>query len=155
MSDMTEMSGDARGAISHLIETCRDGQYGFEEAAKSIGDPALRAELMQYSMQRREFATALQQALRGAGEEPQASGSISGKLHRGWMNVRQAISSSDDYSILSECERGEDSAVGAYREVMANPVPAGIDDLVESQYSTVKHVHDRIRSLKEANKPVH
>lgn len=152
---MSEISGDTRDSINHLIETCRDGQYGFEEAAKSIGDPALRAELMQYSMQRREFATALQQALRSVGEQPQQSGSLSGKLHRGWMNVRQAISSSDDFSILSECERGEDSAVEAYREVMANPVPQGIDDLVETQYSAVKHVHDRIRSLKEANKPVH
>ncbi len=152
---MSEFSSEARGAINHLIETCRDGQYGFEEAAKSIGDPALRAELMQYSMQRREFATALQQALRSVGEEPQDSGSLSGKLHRGWMNVRQAITSSDDYSILAECERGEDLAVEAYREAMANPVPPGIDDLVETQYSAIKHVHDRIRSLREANKPLH
>lgn len=152
---MSEMSGQARGAISELIETCRDGQYGFEEAAKSIGDPALRAELMQYSMQRREFATALQQALRGLGEDPPQSGSFSGKLHRGWMNVRQAIASSDDYAILSECERGEDSAVEAYREAMSSDVPSGVDDLVETQYSAVKHVHDRIRSLRDANKPVH
>jgi uncharacterized protein (TIGR02284 family) len=152
---MSEMTGDSKGAINQLIETCRDGQYGFEEAAKSIGDPALRAELMQYSMQRREFATALQQAVRSLGEEPPKSGSLSGKLHRSWMNVRQAVSSSDDYSILAECERGEDSAVEAYREAMSNAVPAGVDDLVETQYSAIKHVHDRIRSLKEANKPVH
>lgn len=151
---MSELSGDARGAINDLIETCRDGQYGFEEAAKSVGDPALRAELMQYSMQRREFATALQQALLGLGEEQSATGSISGKLHRSWMSVRQAISSSDDYAILAECERGEDSAIQTYREAMSTNVPAGVDDIVETQYSAVKHVHDRIRSLRDANKPV-
>ena len=106
------------------------------------------------SMQRREFATALQQALRSAGEEPQESGSLAAALHRGWMNVKQAVSSNDDYAVLSECERGEDSAVEAYREAMSQAVPPGVDDLVETQYSAIKHVHDRIRSLKDANKPV-
>lgn len=152
---MSEMNSNVAGTLNHLVETCRDGQRGFEQAAKSIGDPALRAELMQYSMQRREFATALQQAIRTVGEEPTTSGSASAALHRGWMNVRQAISSNDDYSVLAECERGEDSAVEAYREALGQPVPSGVDDLVETQYSAIKHVHDRIRSLREANKPVH
>jgi uncharacterized protein (TIGR02284 family) len=152
---MSDMGHDVRTAINQLVETCRDGQYGFEEAAKGVGDPALRAELMQYSMQRREFATALQQALRTMGEEPQDSGSLSATLHRGWIKVKEAISSNDDHAILSECERGEDAAVEAYREVMGEQVPPGVDDLVETQYSAVRHVHDRIRSLREASKPVH
>ena len=151
---MTEMSGNVRGALNDLIEKCHDGEYGFQEASKSIGDPALRAELMQYSMQRREFATALQQALLGKGEEPPTTGSLSGKLHRGWMSARRAISSNDDYAILSECERGEDVSVAAYREAMSSDVPSDVDDLVETQYSAVKHVHDRIRSLRDASKPV-
>ena len=118
------------------------------------GDPALRAELMQYSMQRREFATALQQAVRTVGEEPEESGSASGALHAGWINLKNAITGNDDYSVLSECERGEDVAVDAYRDAMSQPVPVGLDDLVETQYSAIKHVHDRIRSLREANRPV-
>lgn len=152
---MSEMNSEVKGAINHLIETCKDGQHGFEEAAKSIGDPALRAELMQYSMQRREFATSLQQALQSMGQEPEESGSIAASLHRGWMKLREAVSSNDDYSILAECERGEDSAVDAYRDALSQPVPAGVDDLVETQYAAIKHVHDRIRSLREANKPLH
>ena len=86
---MSEMNREVIGSLNHLIETCRDGQRGFEQAAKSIGDPALRAELMQYSMQRREFATALQQAVRTVGEEPEESGSASGALHAGWINLKK------------------------------------------------------------------
>ena len=152
---MSEMSGESKGTVNNLIETCKDGQHGFEEAAKSIGDPALRAELMQYSMQRKEFAAALQQAMQSMGEEPEESGSMAAALHRGWLKLREAVSSNDDYSILAECERGEDSAVQTYRDAMSHEVPPGVDDIVETQYSAIKHVHDRIRSLRDANKPVH
>jgi uncharacterized protein (TIGR02284 family) len=110
---------------------------------------------MQYSTQRREFATALQQAVRTLGEKPEDSGSAAAVLHRGWMKLKEAVSSSDDYTILQECERGEDTAVEAYQDAMGQHVPPGVDDLVETQYSAVKHVHDRIRSLREAKKPVH
>ncbi len=150
---MSELSGDARSTLNNLIETCRDAQHGFEEAAKGVGDPALRAELMQYSIQRREFATALQQAVRTTGDNPDDSGSLAASLHRGWMHVKQAVSGSDDYAVLSECERGEDAAVDAYRDALGRSVPPGVDDLVETQYAAVKHVHDRIRSLREAKKP--
>ena len=152
---MSDMGHEASSTLNHLIEACRDGQYGFEEAAKGVGDPALRAELMQYAMQRREFATALQQALRTMGEDPKDAGSVSGALHRGWINVKQALSTNDDFAILSECERGEDSALDTYRDALSEQVPPGVDDLVETQYSAIKHVHDRIRSLRDANKPLH
>jgi uncharacterized protein (TIGR02284 family) len=152
---MAGLDPDAREALNSLIEVCRDGQYGFEQAAKGVDDAALRAELIQYSMQRRDFAAALRQVLREQGEEPDDSGSVSGALHRGWINVRQAIAKSDKTAVLSECERGEDAAVSAYRDAMARPVPGGIDDLVEMQYASIRRVHDRIRDLRQTTKELH
>jgi len=146
---MQSVNPEARDTINSLIEVCRDGQYSFEEAAKGVEDPSLRAEFIQYSMQRRDFAVALQQAMRSLGEEPESSGSVAGALHRGWIGLRQTVSRSDKEAILSECERGEDAAITAYRDAMAQSVPPGVDDLVEMQYSSIKRVHDRIRALRD------
>src|SRR5437763_16510648 len=96
--------------INDLIQTCVDGQKGFEAAAKAVDDPTLKDELVGYSWQRQQFATDLKSHLKAFGEEPSEHGSATGALHRGWMNVKSAFGASDGKSILAECERGEDVA---------------------------------------------
>ena len=130
--------------LQHLIETCRDGQNGFETAA------SLQAELTQYSLQRQRFAADLELALDTLGEAKHEGGSVAGALHRGWMNLKSAIASNDRYAVLAECERGEDSAVKAYREAAAATLAAGLETLIESQYEQVQRVHDRVKELRDA-----
>jgi uncharacterized protein (TIGR02284 family) len=136
--------------LQHLIETCRDGQNGFETAAKAIKDTSLQAELTQYSLQRQRFAADLELALDTLGEAKHEGGSVAGALHRGWMNLKSAIASNDRYAVLAECERGEDSAVKAYREAAAATLAAGLETLIESQYEQVQRVHDRVKELRDA-----
>jgi len=140
---------DLRDTINKLIEICRDGQHGFASAAKQIEDPALRGELLEYSLQRQEFALDLRNALVQMGAEPDDRSSLSGAIHRGWINLKQALSSNDSYAILSECERGEDYATEAYRDAMAMALPSPVSGLVENQYQAVQRVHDRVRALRD------
>ncbi len=136
--------------VNHLIEICRDGQIGFETAANAIKDTSLQAELTQYSMQRQVFAADLEVALDTMGEPFRDAGSIAGTLHRGWMNLKAAIASNDRYAVLAECERGEDSAVKAYREAIAGNLSPTLQTLVESQYEQIQRVHDRVKDLRDA-----
>ena len=98
--------------INNLIETLKDGEKGFKEAADGVKDPELKSLFTQYSAQRHRFASELQTELRSvAGAEPETGGSAAGAMHRGWMDLKSAISGKDEGAILAECERGEDSAV--------------------------------------------
>jgi uncharacterized protein (TIGR02284 family) len=54
--------------------------------------------------------------------------------------------------VLSECERGEDSAVEAYQQAISHDLPSPVRDMVELQYDAVRRVHDRIKSLRDASK---
>jgi uncharacterized protein (TIGR02284 family) len=151
-----QMAHEVESTLHHLIETCRDGQNGFDSAAKAIKDASLQAELTQYSMQRQRFASDLELALDSIGESPShEGGSMSGTLHRGWMNLKAAIASNDRYAVLSECERGEDSAVKAYREATSAILSPGLETLVESQYEQVQRVHDRVKELRDASQLKH
>jgi uncharacterized protein (TIGR02284 family) len=134
--------------INTLIRTCDDGQYYFEHAAKNIGDSGLRAELMQYSIQRREFAANLRQACEAVGETA-ISPAVSVQAQHLCRIYRD-----DDHLILAAVERLEADARTAYRSAMAETVPAGVDDLIETQYCAVKHVHARIESLTAASAPL-
>jgi len=139
--------------INNLIETLKDGQKGFKEAADAVSDPQLKSLFTGYSQQRARFASELQTQARSEGEpEPETGGSAAGAMHRGWINLKSAITSQDESAILAECERGEDSAVQEFEKAMRNDLPSPVRDIVSRQYSEIKSAHDRIKTLRDASK---
>src|SRR5438067_7609063 len=139
--------------IDNLIETLKAVKEGFNQAAESVRNPALKALFSDYSQQRSRFAAALQSEARRQGEtEPETTSSATGTLHRGWINLKSAITGGDEHAILAECERGEDSAVEEYKKALENGLTPSAQELVTRQFAEIKAAHDRIKSLRDANK---
>ena len=139
--------------INSLIETLKDGEEGFKQAAEAVKDSNLKSLFYEFSQQRARFATELQSQAMNLGEtEPEESSSATGAMHRAWINLKSAVTSGDDHAILAECERGEDSAVKEYEEALKADLPAPLDDIVSREYAEVKSAHDRIKGLRDAAK---
>ena len=139
--------------INSLIETLKDGEEGFKQAAEAVKDSNLKSLFYEFSQQRARFATELQSQAMNLGEtEPEESSSATGAMHRAWINLKSAVTSGDDHAILAECERGEDSAVKEYEEALKVDLPAPLDDIVSREYAEVKSAHDRIKGLRDVAK---
>ena len=139
--------------LDNLIETLKDGQEGFKQAAEAVKDPQLKSVFQQYSVQRGRFISELQTHAPSSSERnSDVSGSAAGALHRGWINLKSAITGGDDHAILAECERGEDSAVEEYKKALDDGLTAPVRDLVANEYTEIKQAHDRIKSLRDATK---
>lgn len=138
--------------LNELVQTCLDGQNGFESAAGAIEDPSLKSELMGFSAQRRDFATDLQNLVSSLGESPKESGSVAATLHRGWINIKTAVTTKDRHAVLAECERGEDSAVASYRKAIESGLPGDYAQTIRSQHDAVKRTHDRVKALRDTSK---
>jgi uncharacterized protein (TIGR02284 family) len=137
--------------LNNLIETCRDGQQGFEAAAEGVKNGELKKLFETYSQQRRQFAGELQGEVRRLGGDPERTGSLAATLHRGWINIKSAVTGEDEAAVISECERGEDSAVKNYQDALNyEQLPADLRSIVERQLTQVREAHDRIRSLEKA-----
>ena len=138
--------------MNGLIETLKDGQEGFRQASEAVRDFQLKMLFGEFSLQRAKFAGELQNEAINLGDHcPETSSSTAGALHRAWMNLKAAITSHDDHAILSECERGEDSAVNEYKKAMEEEkLSAPIRETISRQYAAVKDAHDRIRALRDA-----
>lgn len=137
--------------LNGLIETCRDGQNGFQTAAEGITNSELKTLFHGYSQQRAQFVGELQTEVRRLGGDPENMGSVAATLHRGWINIKSTVTGKDDSAIIAECERGEDSAVSAYRDALDEDLPANIRTIVDRQYADIKQAHDRIRALERAS----
>jgi uncharacterized protein (TIGR02284 family) len=139
--------------VNNLIETLKDGQEGFKQAAEAVNDTNLKSLLYEFSQQRARFASELQRQALSLGEtDPEESSSTAGAMHRAWINLKSAVTSGDDHTILAECERGEDTAVKEYEEALKVDLPAPLDDIVSREYAEVKNAHDRIKSLRDTTK---
>ena len=137
--------------LNNLIETLKDGQEGFKQSAEGVDDPQLKSTFDTLSLQRSKFAGELQSEVVQLGDpDPEDSSSVSGSMHRAWINIKSAVTNRDRHAILAEAERGEDSAVSAYKDAMAEELPAPIKEIVSRQASEVKAAHDKIRDLRDA-----
>jgi len=139
--------------INGLIETLKDGEKGFKEAADAVKDPQLKSLFQEYSQQRSRFANELRTQAKSLGEsDPEKTSSAAGAMHRAWINLKSAVTSGDDKAILSECERGEDSAVHEFEEAMQNGLTSPLQNIVSRQFSEIKSAHDRVKHLRDAAK---
>ena len=139
--------------IDDLIETLKDGQEGFKQAAESVKDPQLKSLFSEYSQQRARFAVELRSKAQSPDErESKMSGSAAGALHRGWINLKSAVTQGDDHAILAECERGEDSAVEEFRKALNDGLSVPVQEMVSRQYAEIKQAHDRVKQLRDATK---
>jgi uncharacterized protein (TIGR02284 family) len=147
---MVKTNHEIISALNDLIETLKDGEYGYKTAAEGIEKNEYKSLFNKYSEQRRQFAAELQNEVKRLNGDPKKSGSVSGSLHRGWIDIKSVVTSGDGSVIISECERGEDTAVEVYEEMLDRDLPADIQSIVEKQYTQVKEAHDRMRSLEKA-----
>ena len=137
--------------LNNLVETLKDGQNGYQQAAEGVNDPQLKTLFDTYSLQRSKFAGELQNEIVNLGEpDPEDSSSVAGSMHRAWINVKSAVTNRDRHAILAECERGEDAAVSAYKDAMEKDLSEPIKQIVSRQSTEVKSAHDKIRNLRDA-----
>src|SRR3954464_4061694 len=93
--------------LNDLIETCKNGEEGFRTAAEGVTDQAVKTAFGKFARDRFQMARELQDEVQGLGGKPETAGSVGGAVHRGWMNIKSAVSGKDDQKIIAEAERGE------------------------------------------------
>lgn len=143
------MNDDVIDELNELIETSKDGEQGFLKAAKDTKDAQLAAIFTEGARRCTEGARELQNLVRQLGGDPETRGSAAAAMHRGWIDVKEAVSARDDKAILEEVERGEDYAKKQYRDALEEDLPPDVKSVVERQYQGVIANHDKVRALRD------
>ena len=116
-SNMALSTSEFIDVINDLIETCKDGEKGFREAAEALQNSSITTLFLEFAQQRAQYASELQARVAKLGETPETAGSAAGAMHRGWINLKSAISGKNDKAIIDEAETpGEDIAVQAWQK---------------------------------------
>lgn len=136
--------------LNDLVEILRDGQHGYKTAAEDAKSPELAQLFTRYSSQRAEFVSQLQTRLASLGAEPEKTGSVTGSMHRTWIDLKSALSKNEPHAVLSEAERGEDAAVDAFKKALdGDHLDLPTRDILTRQYQEVKAAHDKVKQLRD------
>ncbi|HKD05947.1 MAG TPA: PA2169 family four-helix-bundle protein [Bryobacteraceae bacterium] len=146
---MANNTDEIRSTLNDLIQTLKDGEEGFRAAAGKLKEHGLRSQFEDFASQRARFAAELQGQVSQIGGKPETSGSTAGALHRGWVDIKNAVAGNDDHSILVEAERAEDAAVKSYRDAMSKDLPSDIRGMIEQQYREIQSAHHTVRALRD------
>ena len=133
--------------LVHLVEINKDSEEGFLAAAKNIRNSELESQFTDYARQHARFAVELQTEIAKLGGNPPEHGTASGAVHRGWMDLKSALTGNSSSAILSSCESGEASALAAYDQAEADISSGKVFTLLQKQRQQITGFWTRIERL--------
>jgi uncharacterized protein (TIGR02284 family) len=143
---------NAVSVLEDLIETCKDGQKGYQDAAAHVKRTDLKTYFNEQSLERARFAGELQQERIRLGEtDKKDSGSVAGALHRAWIDTKASMGAGDK-AILQSVEAGEDKAKESYQKAITADLPENLAQIVRQQAASVQQAHDKVKSLRDMAK---
>lgn len=140
---------NAINVVENLIETNRDGQKGYQDAAEHVKRPDLKSYFKEQAAERGRFAQELQAELGRLGKpDKKVSGSVGGAMHRAWIDTKANLGGGDK-TILESVEQGEDKAKETYQKALSGNLPATVAEIVRRQAQSVQRAHDKVRTLRD------
>jgi len=134
-----------------LIATTLDSVKGYADAAENSENATHQQFFREMSEERSQVASELQAHVRSLGGDAETDSSTAGAAHRGWLDLKAAITGRDEKAVVNEVERGEDYIKGKFETAMKDdelsPATRGA---LEKSFASIRKGHDRASEMKHA-----
>lgn len=137
--------------LNDLLAKTYDAQRGYANAAEVTKNVQLKRWLAGQGAKRTQFAAQLIGEIKNANNNPELDGTVAGDIHRGWMNIKAALSLNTDQAVLEECLRGEKAAIEEYTNVLEHrsELAPTLVNLLETQQSEIHVTVNKVKSLED------
>lgn len=137
--------------LNSLAATTIDSINGYTEAAKDAESGRFGTIFNDRAAERRQVVTQLQSEVTRLGGNPEDDGTAAAGAHRGFLNLKAAITGKDDQAIINEVERGEDHIKSKFESALEdNDLSPTAKAVVQQCYTSVKQGHDQMSAIKHS-----
>lgn len=145
---MTDTSHDIR-TLNGLIATTIDSVDGYRSSAEAADSTRFTELFTARAGERSSVAEQLRGEVRRLGGNPEDDGTILAGAHRGFLNLKAAVSNRDDQAIVNEVERGEDHIKAKFEDALKDDkLSPATRSLVETCFGSIKSGHDEMSRIK-------
>lgn len=144
-----ETNNEIISDLKDVLSIVNDGKEGYESASEATDSIELKGVFLKYAAQRTAYSAELKAHILTHGAEAEnESGGVLGALHRTWIDIKQALSSKEDASILDAVITGENAAIEKYDKYIADYVDhADHIDLLKTQRAGIQEALIEIQGL--------
>lgn len=130
---------EQRTGLRTIYDLLADSRQSYLEAYNRTRDGRTKDLLRALSWERIALESELMAELRRLDPSaPEGDGLGQGDPHHAWIQVRDALATSDNDHLLAACERGEGSLLARYDELLeGGPLDMGTRDLLTKQRAQV------------------
>ena len=147
---MADTSHDIR-TLNSLIATVIDSIDGYSESAKDADSSRFVSMFNDRAAERRQVLTTLQAEVGRLGGNPEDDGTTAAAAHRGFVNLKSAVTGKDDQAVINEVERGEDHIKSKFESALADDeLSPQVKAVVQQCFTSVKQGHDQMSALKHS-----
>jgi len=137
--------------LNTLIATTLDSMKGYREAAEGSENSTHAQFFREMAEERSQVASDLQQQVRSLGGDPEMDSSTAGAAHRGWVDLKSAITGHDEQAVVNEVERGEDYIKDKFETAMKDDeLSPSTRGAIEKCFGSIRKGHDRASQMKHA-----
>lgn len=136
--------------LNDLLTRAYDAEKGYKLAADRVEDPVISTKLIEKSQARYDFGHQIKSLITTHGGSPDKGDSVSSKAHRGWIKVKDTLTSSNPEEIVEECIRGEEVAVEDYTEALKHTFPNDVSTVLSRHLATIQADLADLRTLEAA-----
>ena len=129
---------DRQDTLSKLYTRLIDSRDGYKDAMESATSPSVKGILNDMAERRTRDAAELRSFLAREGMDLDDDGSLLAAAHRTFMNVKDAVTGTDDQAIIDEILRGEKALHEQYHDALEASGPS------HPEYSILKEQHDAL-----------
>lgn len=142
-------TSDDKTILNTLTATLNDSVNGYRDAADHAEGTQFQQLFRDNAAERERVAAELRAEVSRLGGEPDTDGSLMGKTHQRFLDLKAAITGRDDKAIINEVERGEDYLKEKFEAALKDEsLSAESRAVVERAYQSVRKGHDQISQLK-------
>ena len=137
--------------LNSLIATTIDSIDGYHESAQAAESSRFAEMFNNRASERREVLTKLQAEVGRLGGKPEDDGTALAAAHRGFVDLKSAVTGRDDKAIINEVERGEDHIKEKFERAMEDTdLLPETRMVIEECYASVRRGHDEMSQLKHS-----
>ena len=140
---------DDKTTLNTLLATLTDSINGYRDSAENIENGNFKQLFLECAEERSRVAEDLRTEVRRLGGDPNDDGSLMGKTHQVFLDLKSAVTGRDDKAIINEVERGEDYLKEKFEAALQSDKLAGeTRGVVERAFTSVRQGHDRMAEIK-------
>jgi uncharacterized protein (TIGR02284 family) len=141
--------------LNDLIKINKDREEGYVKASHELtpAEHNLRGVFERKAQESRNNVLQLQHKAEEIGadavnEEIADEGSMTGKIYRVWMDLKNAFSGNEKKSVLESCETGERAAQKCYAHALDDKeLPEDVSNIIREQKQSIDASREEMKTL--------